>query len=101
MNVIADHYGYGAGRRICPGMHMAERTQWRITARLLWAFEIHQAVDPETGNSIVIDVENYQEGLNHCPKPFQAIFKPRSQAYIDTISREAEMSMETLQPYSD
>lgn len=31
-----DHYGYGAGRHICPGMHLVERSMWRITAKLLW-----------------------------------------------------------------
>jgi cytochrome P450 len=24
-----DHYTYGAGRRICAGIHLAERMQWR------------------------------------------------------------------------
>ncbi|GKT82454.1 cytochrome P450 [Colletotrichum tofieldiae] len=35
-----DHYSYGAGRRICVGFHLAERTQWRIIAQILWAFKI-------------------------------------------------------------
>ncbi|KAF2113642.1 cytochrome P450 [Lophiotrema nucula] len=40
-----DHYTYGAGRRICVGIHLAERTQWRMTARILWGFNILPGLD--------------------------------------------------------
>ena len=30
-----DHSGYGAGRRICPGMHLAERNMFQSIAKLL------------------------------------------------------------------
>jgi len=33
-----DHYGYGAGRRLCPGIHLAERNLFVGIAKLLWAF---------------------------------------------------------------
>lgn len=35
-----DHYSFGAGRRICPGMHMAENSLFIALAEILWAFEI-------------------------------------------------------------
>lgn len=44
---LAHHYGYGAGRRMCPGVHLAERNQWRIVAKLLWAFEIQEPKDAD------------------------------------------------------
>jgi cytochrome P450 len=91
-----DHYGYGAGRRICPGMHLAERTQWRAIAKILWAFDIELAVDPATGQKIVPDPEAFKEGIAHGPKPFKVVFKPRSQAHIDTIFREAEQSLDEV-----
>ena len=53
-----DHYSYGAGRRICVGIHLAERTQWRLTARLLWAYSIEPEVD-EKGNAIDLDTDAY------------------------------------------
>ncbi|KAH7388705.1 cytochrome P450, partial [Pyrenochaeta sp. MPI-SDFR-AT-0127] len=34
-----DHYLYGAGRRLCPGIHQAERTLFVAVVKLLWAFE--------------------------------------------------------------
>ncbi|RKK20882.1 hypothetical protein BFJ66_g7373 [Fusarium oxysporum f. sp. cepae] len=70
-----DHYGYGAGRRICPGMHLAERTQWRAIAKILWAFDIELAVNPATGQKIVPDPEAFKEGIAHGPKPFKVVFK--------------------------
>ncbi|EWZ90798.1 hypothetical protein FOWG_08371 [Fusarium oxysporum f. sp. lycopersici MN25] len=70
-----DHSGYGAGRRICPGMHLAERTQWRAIAKILWAFDIELAVDPATGQKIVPDPEAFKEGIAHGPKPFKVVFK--------------------------
>jgi hypothetical protein len=63
-----DHYTYGAGRRICPGMHLAERTLCIAIAKLLWAFEFNEKpgkpvdVDPRTG---------YTEGIVRAPIPFE------------------------------
>lgn len=96
-----DHYGYGAGRRICPGIHLAERTQWRLNARLLWAFEIQRVIDPETGKPVPIDVNAYHEGIAHTPKKFPVIFKPRSQAHIDTIKREMANANQFLGAWND
>ncbi|CZR64460.1 uncharacterized protein PAC_14358 [Phialocephala subalpina] len=46
---MRDYYNYGAGRRICPGIHLAERNMWRMAAKLLWAFEFSPPYDPVTG----------------------------------------------------
>ncbi|KAJ5699992.1 Cytochrome P450 [Penicillium majusculum] len=34
-----DHLGYGAGRCVCPGIHLAERNLIIGVAKLFWAFE--------------------------------------------------------------
>lgn len=96
-----DHYGYGAGRRICPGIHLAERTQWRMTANILWAFEVKQKIDPGTGKALPIDPTAYHQGISHCPKEFPVEFKPRSQAYLDTITRELNKAQEFLAAWDD
>jgi cytochrome P450 len=93
-----DHYGYGSGRRMCPGIHLAERNQWRIAAKVLWAFEIIEPTDPKTGQGI-LDVDAYTEGLLHAPLPYQVIFKPRSEAHIATIRREYKAAMAALEPF--
>ncbi|KAF2500783.1 putative cytochrome P450 oxidoreductase [Lophium mytilinum] len=96
---FAHHYGYGTGRRMCPGIHLAERTQWRIAAKLLWAFEILPGVDKTTGKPVNLDPNAYVEGLLHGPAPFEVIFKPRSQAHVDVITRELASARKFLEPY--
>jgi cytochrome P450 family 619 len=96
---FSDHYGYGAGRRICPGIHLAERTQWRAISKLLWAFDIELPVNPATGEKIMPDPLNYKEGISHTPNPFNVIFKPRSQAHIDLINKDVEEKLNVLQKY--
>lgn len=35
-----DHFSFGAGRRICPGLHVAERSLGVAILRILWAFDV-------------------------------------------------------------
>ncbi|KAF2820123.1 cytochrome P450 [Ophiobolus disseminans] len=83
-----DHYTYGAGRRICAGMHLAERTQWRMLARLLWAFRIEPDVDPVTGEEVKLDTEAYEEKLITGPRPFRVRFSVRSEEHRRVVDRE-------------
>ena len=82
-----DHLGYGAGRRICPGIHLAERNLFIGVAKLLWAFEFREPegvesdISPETGTS---------QGFLHCPKDYECVIKLRSEAKRETIMKELE-----------
>ncbi|KAI1170039.1 cytochrome P450 [Nemania sp. FL0916] len=73
-----DHFVFGAGRRICQGMHIADRTMFLAMARLLWAFDLHRAVDEKTGEHIVPDMNDLTCGLFSQPKPFRATIVPRA-----------------------
>lgn len=89
-----DHYGYGAGRRICPGIHLAERTLWLAIAKLIWAFDIGPGMD-EKGEVIEPDVKletAYAQGLLLQAKSFPCTIVPRSQARKVTIMREFEQA---------
>lgn len=68
-----DHYSYGGGRRICPGMHVAERSLFLNIARLLWAFDIRHAKD-SNGMDIPVDAtfEGMVPGATAAPMPFKA-----------------------------
>jgi hypothetical protein len=51
-----DHFSYGCGRRVCPGVHLAEKSLFLNIARVLWAFDLAKkkdeqgdVVEPETG----------------------------------------------------
>ena len=35
-----DHFNYGFGRRLCPGIHVAEQSLFIVVSRVLWAFHI-------------------------------------------------------------
>jgi hypothetical protein len=93
-----DHYSYGAGRRICVGIHLAERTQWRLTARLLWAYSIKPEVD-EKGNELEVDTDAYEDGLLVCPKPFKVRFVPRSEKHVEVIERDFESAKDYLRTW--
>ncbi|OSC97213.1 cytochrome P450 [Trametes coccinea BRFM310] len=64
-------FNWGFGRRICPGLHVAERSVFINTALTLWAFEISE--DP----AHPIDTLAIKDGALAHPYPFVVRFKPR------------------------
>ncbi|KAI8955076.1 cytochrome P450 [Xylaria longipes] len=66
-----DHWMFGAGRRICPGMWVAEREIWLTVSRMLWAFEMEASPDHP------IDLKEYDGLSGRSPVPFQVYLKPR------------------------
>ncbi|GAB7330838.1 hypothetical protein MBLNU13_g02377t1 [Cladosporium sp. NU13] len=85
-----DHYGYGAGRRLCPGIHLAERNLFLAMSKLLWAFDMSPSVD-ESGRDVPVDTDPrtaYSEGFLVCAKDFPARFRIRSQDKKETVLRE-------------
>lgn len=55
---------FGFGRRVCPGMHLAEASLFMIVATSLAVFDISPAVD-EKGNPIIPVHEN-TSGIIRC-----------------------------------
>lgn len=85
-----DHYGYGAGRRLCPGIHLAERNLFLTMSKLLWAFDMLPGVD-ESGQEIPVNTDPrtaYSEGFLVCAHDFPARFHIRSQGRKSTVLRE-------------
>ncbi|KAL3465207.1 cytochrome P450 [Aspergillus heterothallicus] len=85
-----DHFDFGAGRRICPGMHLAENSMFITIASIIWAFEILPPV--ENGKAGTVDVSDaaYEDWANTLPKPSKLRFVPRSSAIQRTLTREWE-----------
>lgn len=83
-----DHFDFGAGRRICPGMHLAENSLFITLAKILWAFEIRPPLGPD-GKEQVVDTGDtaYEDGGNTIPKPFRVRFLVRD-AGRERIVRE-------------
>ncbi|KJX93979.1 hypothetical protein TI39_contig4229g00018 [Zymoseptoria brevis] len=86
-----DCFTFGAGRRICPGMHVAERSLFLGMARLLWAFSIKPAKDAN-GNEIVPQGQKFTQGFVCMPEEYPADIKPRSRERADIVRREWQMA---------
>ncbi|RYC55237.1 hypothetical protein CHU98_g10974 [Xylaria longipes] len=91
-----DQFVFGAGRRLCQGMHIADRNLFLAISRLLWAFDFRRPVDPSTGKEIVPDMEDLTEGLLVCPNSFDADITPRSESKANAIRVEWNKMTELL-----
>lgn len=98
-----DHYGYGTGRRICPGIHVAERNLFMAIAKIIWAFDISPAMG-EDGKPVAPDVDpqtGYSEGFLVCAKDFGCRITVRSEKRRATILGEYEQAQEVFSQFDD
>ncbi|KAL2838959.1 cytochrome P450 [Aspergillus pseudoustus] len=84
-----DAFTFGAGRRICPGIHVAERSLFLGMSRILWAFDIRPAVD-EKGKEILPDANRLTQGFVCMPEEFPARIAPRSKERAEMVRKEWE-----------
>lgn len=82
-----DQFTFGAGRRICPGIHVAERSLFLGISRILWAFDIKPYVDAQ-GNTILPDQEKLTQGFVCQPEEFKCTITPRSEARKQIVINE-------------
>ncbi|KAF2462457.1 O-methylsterigmatocystin oxidoreductase [Lineolata rhizophorae] len=84
-----DHFSFGAGRRICSGIHLAENSLFITVAKILWAFDIKPPVRAD-GRELPVDVSDdaYEPGANTIAKPFEARFIPRNQKVEQVLRHE-------------
>ncbi|THU77992.1 cytochrome P450 [Dendrothele bispora CBS 962.96] len=80
-----DHWAFGAGRRICPGLPIAEQELWLAISRLLWAFRF-EAVPGEP-----ISLDEYEGHSGRTPIPYRLGFIPR----VNQLHSLLEMRQET------
>ncbi|KAL1736902.1 cytochrome P450 [Schizophyllum commune] len=77
---------FGAGRRICPGMHLASNTIMIATMRLLWAFSFEPAKDA-AGVDIPLDRSHWKTTFIEGPLPFECSIRPRSEERAKAIEK--------------
>ncbi|CAG8700847.1 25170_t:CDS:2, partial [Racocetra persica] len=66
-----DHFGFGAGRRLCTGMHMAEGELLLGVSRLLWCFRIENASPlGKDGKPIPTDLDKARIGITIWPEEY-------------------------------
>ncbi|KAH9862697.1 hypothetical protein J1614_010790 [Plenodomus biglobosus] len=91
-----DHFVFGAGRRLCQGMHIAERSLFLAVARLLWAFDVRPVEGAgKEGVHGLPDAADLTEGLLVRPRGFPARIVPRSGERAERV-REEWAKMERL-----
>ncbi|KAH6645425.1 cytochrome P450 [Truncatella angustata] len=90
-----DHFSFGAGRRLCVGIDLAENGTFLGVSRLLWAFDISKAADGQ-GTLITPDPEKFTGGMAACPEDFPARFTPRSERHARIIRSEWEDAQQEL-----
>lgn len=116
---------YGAGRRICLGMYLAENSLkinvsiWSLTSswkhlpsgysnafvvcvqfpKLLWAFRYDRKTDPRTGKAIPVSRDAFEPGHLTAPLPFQCDIRPRTAEIAETIRREYAEARGLLEKY--
>ncbi|KAI0036969.1 cytochrome P450 [Vararia minispora EC-137] len=78
---------FGFGRRICPGLNLADASTWLELALILSTLSISKAVD-ENGNGL-IPSGKFLDGTVAFPEPFKCTIKPRS-AHAEALIRAAE-----------
>ena len=104
-----DHWTFGAGyvhktkqksvpladvccrsRRICPGIHVAERELWLAISRLLWAYDIRPL--PEEP----ISLEGYTGESARTPLPYRVTLTPRHDRVQTLLEGEEEVTLMKL-----
>jgi phenylacetate 2-hydroxylase len=78
------HYGYGAGTRMCAGAHLANRELYTIFTRLVLAFHIRGTDNPKDRPILdTIECNSVPTSMVTQPKPFKVKFVPRNEKQLD------------------
>lgn len=81
-----DHFSYGAGRRICPGVHVAERSLYINISRVLWGFNISKKVGPD--GKVIEPTQAMVRGFMSVPEEFECDILPRSEKHAALMRDE-------------
>ncbi|KAJ7591425.1 cytochrome P450 [Mycena floridula] len=76
---------FGFGRRICPGIHLADTSLFISCAMSLAVFNIGKCI--ENGKVVEVVHENTTGTISH-PKPFKCSIRPRSEKAVSLIQNE-------------
>lgn len=91
-----DHFGFGAGRRICPGMNLVERTLPITMARMLWAFDFKPKIGPDGKPKLPLQ-DQFVGGATVRPKDFEMEIVPRSEkraTFVRDIWEDAKKNLD-------
>ena len=81
---------FSISRRICPGIHVAERELWLAVSRLLWAFGIRSLPDEP------ISLKEYEGESGRMPLPYRVMLIPRHDSVQALLEAEQEVTLMKL-----
>ncbi|RIB30968.1 cytochrome P450, partial [Gigaspora rosea] len=86
-----DHFGFGAGRSLCTGIHMAERELLLGVSRLLWCFKIENASPlGKDGKPISINLDKIRNGITVWPEDYKVRFVKRHDNVEKVLSGQSQ-----------
>ncbi|KAL4801508.1 cytochrome P450 [Aspergillus unguis] len=92
-----DNFVFGAGRRLCQGIHIAERSLFLGISRLLWAFTFYPGKDAN-GNRFEYDIEDLVGGITVQPNEYPVRIEPRAANKVQIIRESVEECKKLLDP---
>ncbi|KAJ6084237.1 cytochrome P450 oxidoreductase [Penicillium sp. IBT 16267x] len=92
-----DNFVFGAGRRLCQGIHIVERSLFLGISRLVWSFNFSTTKD-EQGQPFKYDVEDLVGGLTVQPNEYPVHIEPRSTGKVKIIRESVADCKKLLDP---
>ncbi|KII94757.1 hypothetical protein PLICRDRAFT_693091 [Plicaturopsis crispa FD-325 SS-3] len=92
---------FGGGRRICPGIHVANNSLMVNTMNLIWAFDFKPEVDRKTGLSLPVDIDDFHVGLLTGPRPFKCTITPRSANHARLVEERFNDAIDVFLPFEE
>ncbi|KAF7197168.1 Cytochrome P450 monooxygenase [Pseudocercospora fuligena] len=89
---IQHYMAFGNGRRICPGMHIAERSLTLLVAQIAWACDVRKKV--EGIEEVSVPLESFKDAMFLEPEMFQFHLTARSHERMELIAKATELSKE-------
>ncbi|KAH6904703.1 OrdA protein [Coprinopsis sp. MPI-PUGE-AT-0042] len=77
---------FGWGRRICPGMYLADVSLWAVVSMSLATLSITNAIGPD--GKPIIPVHENTSGTISYPKPFECMIQPRSSKVLPLLNAD-------------
>jgi len=91
-------YGFGGGRRACPGQHLAEQSMFINVAKIVWCFNI-------TSPDHTLLPDSYEKAWTPYfltgPERFPCIIKPRSPKHVEAVELALKQAQGVLEKYDD
>ncbi|KAI1073893.1 cytochrome P450 [Whalleya microplaca] len=88
-----EHFSFGVGSRMCPGMHLGNRMLYAMLARLILAYRVLPATEEKDLPELnALECRLNRNDLALDPKPFKCGFEPRGSPDLGRIATTLKSS---------